>query len=456
MLKILVVDDDAELRASVVSALKDIYSLDEAVDGVDAIEKVKAGTYDLVMLDVDMPRMRGLECLKEIKAYDPSMIVVIMTAYANIKDAVEAIKEGAYNYVSKPIKHHEIKAIISRAFEAKDCIKVAAYSAPRDKNEDIGGEFVGTSGSMKKVFNLIDKLAKVDTAVLIRGESGTGKELVARAIHLNSMKKDKKFVPVNCSAIPETLIESELFGHEKGAFTGADKRKIGKFQFAEGGTLFLDEIGDLAFQVQAKLLRVLQEKKFTPIGTNREVGVNVRIITATNRDLEEMIKEGKFRDDLFYRLNVLPIFLPPLRERKEDLEQLIEHFIKKFNAQHSKNLKGVAPEVLEKLKSYDWPGNIRELENVIEHSFVLEEGEFISTGSLPASIFSPLKLEKDMTELDFKAYKEEMEKNFILTALRSFGGKINQTAEKANIPKKTLLRKIEKYEIDMNEFRKKD
>lgn len=455
MLKILVVDDDCELRESVISALKGSFKLEEAIDGVDALDKVKNSPFDLVMLDVDMPRMRGLECLREIKSYDPRIIVVIMTAYANLKDAVQAIREGAYNYVSKPIKHEEITAIVNKAFEAHDLIRVAAFSAPTDTKK-MGGEFIGTSGCMKKVFSLIEKLAKVDTAVLIRGESGTGKELVARAIHLNSLKKDKNFVPVNCSAIPENLIESELFGHEKGAFTGADRRKIGKFQYAEGGTLFLDEIGDVPLSMQAKLLRVLQEKKFTPIGTNREVEVNIRIITATNRNLEEMIKEGKFREDLFYRLNVLPIFLPPLRERREDIEILISHFIRKFNYHHKKNLKGVSSETLLKLKSYRWPGNIRELENVIEHAFVLEDRNEITQGSLPASLFSPLRLDREGTELDFKAYKEEMEKDFIVKALRTFDGKINQTAEKANIPKKTLLRKIEKYKINMDEFRKRD
>jgi two-component system, NtrC family, response regulator AtoC len=455
LLKILVVDDDKELRSSVVSALKSKYSLEEAEDGVVALEKVRSTTFDLVMLDVDMPRMRGLECLKAIKSYDPRIIVVIMTAYTNLKDAVEAIREGAYNYVSKPIKHEEIKAIVEKAFEAHDLIKVAVYSAPTDTKQ-IDKEFIGGSQSMKKVFGLIEKLARVDTAVLIRGESGTGKELVARAIHMNSLKKDKNFVPVNCSAIPENLIESELFGHEKGAFTGADKRKIGKFQYAEGGTLFLDEIGDLPVSMQAKLLRVLQDKKFTPVGANREVEVNVRIITATNRNLEEMIKSGTFREDLFYRLNVLPIFLPSLRDRKEDIESLVSHFIRKFNFYHKKEIKGLSGDVVAKLKEYNWPGNIRELENVIEHAFVLEEEEEITVGSLPASIFSPLKLEKTSLELNFKVYKEEMEKEFIMKALRAFDGKINQTAERANIPKKTLLRKIDKYKIDKSEFKIRD
>ena len=323
MLKVLVVDDDQGLRFSVRETLQRLQSMgpvtiDEAFDGINALEKVKSGHYDLAIVDVDMPRLGGLETLKLIKEHDPRTLVLIMTAYATIDDAVRAVKEGAYNYISKPIKGDELLDLVKKALNAQNLINNVAASAPI--LNEAGRKIIGNTSEMQKVFNIINRLSKVDTPVLIRGASGTGKELVARAIHFNSARKDQKFVPINCSAIPENLFESELFGHEKGSFTGADQRKIGKFQFAEGGTLFLDELGDMPVLMQVKLLRVLQEKLFTPVGANREIEANVRIIAATNRPLEEMMKKGEFREDLFYRLNVMPIFLPALAERKNDLE----------------------------------------------------------------------------------------------------------------------------------------
>jgi DNA-binding NtrC family response regulator len=314
MLKVLVVDDDSGLRSSLTSSLTAAgkFQVDEAADGLQAVAKVRAGGVNLVILDVDMPNLTGLEALKFIKDHDPRIIVIILTAYSNIEDAVRAVKDGAYNYIAKPIKHDELILMIEKSVQAHDLIEQVAASSPTLTLEG-GRKFVGNSVEMQKVFNIIDKLCKVNTPVLIRGESGTGKELVARAIHYNSHRKDEKFVAINCSAIPETLFESELFGHEKGSFTGADQRKIGKFQFAEGGTLFLDEVGDLSPNMQVKLLRVLQEKKFTPVGSNREIDSDVRIVAATNRNLEEMIKSGAFREDLFYRLNVIPVNLPTRR-----------------------------------------------------------------------------------------------------------------------------------------------
>jgi DNA-binding NtrC family response regulator len=491
MHKVLVVDDDPGLRMIVASALGDAnYSVDQAQDGEEAVNKVRANGYNLVLLDVNMPRMDGLECLKQIKAYDPSIIVIILTAFSNVKDAIEATKEGAYNYLEKPIKAENLVYLVDRALRAHSMVKAMSLSAPV-VNLPGGNTFVGQSAEMKKVFSIIEKLAKVDTAVLIRGESGTGKELVANAIHFNSTRKDERFVTVNCSAIPENLIESEFFGHEKGAFTGADSRKIGKFQYADGGTLFLDEIGDISQAMQVKLLRALQEKKFTPVGSNREIEVNVRIIAATNRGLEEMVKKGEFREDLFYRLNVLPIFLPPLRQRKDDIEHLTRYFVDKFNQLHRKNIKGLTTDAMAKLKSHDWPGNIRELENVIEHAFVIENTDQITTLSLPSNVanaltslvvdianpdiggsdsdshtaddmptnpmptpskMDPIGFTLDVTKLDFQANKEEFERQFLISALKTFRGRINQTALHANIPKKTLLRKLEKYGINARDY----
>lgn len=502
MLKVLVADDDQGLRLSVKSALTSTnrFSVDEAFDGINAIEKIKAGQYDIALLDVDMPRLNGLETLKLIKEHNPGIVVIVMTAFATIDHAVQAVKDGAYNYLSKPVQGDELIAIIDRAMTAMNMISSIAASAP--VLMEGGRKFIGNNSQMQKVFNIIHRLSKVDTPVLIRGASGTGKELVARAIHYNSARKDEKFVAINCSAIPENLFESELFGHEKGSFTGADARKIGKFQFAEGGTLFLDEVGDMPQLMQVKLLRVLQEKVFVPVGANREIPTNVRIIAATNRPLEDMMKTGIFREDLFYRLNVIPIFLPSLADRKDDVESLINIFLKKFNVAHGKRITGVAADALAVLKKYDWPGNIRELENVIEHMFIMENSNFLTLSSIPEVVLSstgtvlpeirygqsPVDAAVEATglrttiedddadsdlggddedssdddgdaiititgeNLDFNAQKEQFEKEFIIKALKTFKGRINQTALHANIPKKTLLRKIEKYGIVAKDY----
>ena len=478
MNRILIVDDDSELRRSLSVALSDKYEVEEASNGMDAMEQIQVRRPDMVILDMDMPRMGGMETLRAIKKHDSQIIVLIVTAYSTVSDAVDAIREGAFNYVAKPIRHIDIHNMVDRALKAQNMVKEVAYSAPVLR-EDSGIELSTKSGEMQKVFSLVEKLAVVDTAVLLRGESGTGKEVVARAIHFNSLRKDGKFVAVNLGAVPENLIESELFGHEKGSFTGADQRKIGKFQYADGGTLFLDEIGDISAAMQVKLLRVLQEKKFMPVGANREIEADVRIIAATNRNLEEMIQSGAFREDLYYRLSVLPIFLPPLRDRIEDIETLVKHFIQKFNRIHKKAIHGATAQALARFKEHSWPGNIRELENVIEHAFVLEAEDVISELSLPDSLrpmdaradfstpFSktdvaqssagtqktePLDLPED--EYDFQVYKEQTERAFIIRALRRFNGRINQTSLKTKMSKKTLLRKIEKYKINTDEFRK--
>jgi two-component system, NtrC family, response regulator HydG len=501
MLRVLVVDDDQGLRFSVRETLAQAggFEIDEAFDGLNAIEKVRAQHYDLVLLDVDMPRLNGLEALKLIKEHDPSTVVLIMTAYASIDDAVRAVKEGAYNYLSKPVKADELIKLAERALSAQSMISSVAASAPILM--EAGRKIIGNTAEMQKVFNIIHRLAKVDTPVLIRGASGTGKELVARAIHMNSTRKDEKFVAINCSAIPENLFESELFGHEKGSFTGAHERKIGRFQFAEGGTLFLDELGEMPITMQVKLLRVLQERVFTPVGSNREIEANVRVIAATNRPLEQMITEGKFREDLFYRLNVVPIYLPNLADRKNDIETLVNGFIKKFNKSHNRKMIGVSPETMTVMKKYQWPGNIRELENVIEHAFILENTNVLTLSALPASVLtatgttlasvesekaqesneadldaddlalSGADADADLDEssadgesaggemvsingeaLDFNKHKEAFEKEFIVKALKTFKGRINQTALHANIPKKTLLRKIEKYGIIARDY----
>lgn len=466
--RVLIVDDEKELRDNVVSILSHQISefklhFQEAENGLKALEYLSHQKFDLVLMDVKMPELSGLEALVKIKEKDPSTFVVIMTAHANTQDAVVAIKEGAYDYVEKPIQAQALTAMIRKALEAQAMISSLALSRPIF-DDDVDSEFVGQSSKMREIFSLIAKLCKVDTTVMIRGENGTGKELVARAIHYSSTKKTGPFIAINCGAIPENLMESELFGHEKGSFTGATDRKIGKFQQANLGTLFLDEIGELKPDLQVKLLRVLQEKKFTPLGSTREMKSGARVIAATNRNLEKMISEGTFREDLFYRLNVMPLFLPPLRERKEDIPHLVQHFIKKFLPQHPESkIQSLHPQALEALKAHSWPGNIRELENAIERSFIVEPSAQITLSSLPevirrgASTPSPLtqapESKNTFQPLDYEVYKEGAEKEFIISALRANKGKINQTVAQANIPKNTLLRKIKKYGINPEDYK---
>lgn len=471
-LKTLIVDDEQELRKSVASILnnsiKDVtFEISEASNGLQALEMVKKEFWDLVLMDVRMPEMDGLEALKQIKEHDPRIFVVIMTAHSNLNDAVIAIKEGAYDYVEKPVSPDKLTGIVKKSIEATEMISELTASNPIF-DDDIESEIVGRNAKMKEVYNLIYKLCKVDTTVLIRGENGTGKELVAKAIHFNSPRKSGAFVAINCGAIPENLMESELFGHEKGAFTGAIERKIGKFQLANNGTLFLDEIGELRPEMQVKLLRALQEKKFTPVGSNREVKTNARIIAATNRNLEKMMEDQDFREDLFYRLNVMPIFLPPLRERQDDIPELAKSFLLKFSKTHGKVIDSIEQDCLDLMRKYRWPGNIRELENVVERAYIIESQNKMTIQSLPDGIKnhksdSPSTISNVSTVvnttnastqsgLDFELFKEQAEKEFIISALKANKGKINQTVAQANIPKNTLLRKIRKYNINVKDF----
>ncbi len=462
-LKALIVDDEIELRKSVGSILLHSmpgveWSISEADTGRAALEAIKNDAYDIVLMDVRMPEMDGLSALKAMKELDPRIFIVIMTAHSNLPDAVLAIKYGAFDYTEKPIDPTRLAQLINKAIETKEMVSHIALSNPI-LDDDVDSKFVGASGKMSEVFNLIQRLANVDTTVLIRGENGTGKELVARAIHQNSPQKHGPFVAINCGAIPDALMESELFGHERGSFTGAVERKIGKFQLANKGTLFLDEVGELKPDLQVKLLRVLQERKFMPVGSNREVKSNARIIAATNRNLEKMIEEQGFREDFFYRLNVMPIFMPPLRDRLDDLEGLVKYFVTKFAKKMNRQIQGMNPDALDILKKYKWPGNIRELENVIERAFIVENSNQITTKSLPENIIIEAQNRTNIPmsgkytgPLDFDSFKEAAEKEFIESALKANAGKINKTVAQANIPKNTLLRKIKKYNIDVSKF----
>ena len=460
-LSILIVDDEPELRKSLQFILRSHFEstplhFTEAASGEEAIAAFQSQNPDLILMDVRMPKMSGLDALRTIKDLSPQTFVVIMTAHSNLPDAVQAIKDGAYDYLEKPLQPSQLIEIVQKAVETQSLISQLALSPPI-LDDDTESSLVGSSEKMREIFYLIDRLCKVETNVLIRGENGTGKELVAQAIHFNSPRKKGEFVAINCGAIPEQLMESELFGHEKGAFTGAHERKIGKFQLANNGTIFLDEIGELRPEMQVKLLRVIQERQFSPVGSNRVLKTNARILAATNRNLEKMIQDGTFREDLFFRLNVMPLFLPPLRERPDDIPSLAQHFIKKFGKEYSNGIDRIIPDAMNALKSYRWPGNIRELENVIERAFVIEQSTSITLSSLPKEIVAFQQANRNrsgnsVNSLDYDSFKENAEKEFIVNALKANHGKINKTVAEANIPKNTLLRKIKKYQINVKDF----
>lgn len=477
-LKILIIDDDYVVRSSLEDHLTELNvaeSITHAENGKRGLARIEQERYDLVFLDIDLPLMSGMDVLRSAVLIKPELTYILMTAYGKIPDAVEALKLGAYTYLEKPLKLKPVEKLMNEIFEAMELVYSVRAISPLAFEE--GREMVGSTSELSNVLKLIEKIAKVNTPVLIQGDSGTGKELVARALHFNSKRKLKPFATTNCSAIQESLFESEFFGHEKGSFTGADVKKIGKFQYAEGGTLFLDEIGDLSLGNQVKLLRVLQEKKFTPVGSNLEIPYDVRIITATHRDLGAMVEAGTFRQDLYFRLNIMNLRIPSLSERCADIPDLVKVFIDKFNDRHEKNILGWKPDFMEALLGYPFPGNIRELENAIERCFVLAESQWLEKENLPVqiagnpatqteSVFDDSKniieLEGDMRpeitvdseDLDFQKGKEEFEKKFIIEALKRSRGRLNQAALQANIPKKTLQRKIQKYDIDITKYKK--
>jgi len=478
--KVLVVDDDYVVRSSLEEHLESLDSVGQIVhaeNGKRGLAWLSQESFDIVFLDIDLPMVSGMDVLRQTSHQTVSTKYVLMTAYGRIPDAVEAVQLGAFTYLEKPLKPQAVSDLVRAVESATGLLDTVCSIAPISFEE--GREMLGSAKQMEHVLELISKMARVVTPVLIQGESGTGKELVARAIHFNSSRRERAFVSVNCSAVQESLFESEFFGHEKGSFTGADDKKIGRFQFAEGGSLFLDEIGDLSLANQVKLLRVLQEKKFSPVGSNLEIPYDVRIVAATHKDLEKMVERGSFRQDLYFRLNILSLQTPSLRERKSDIPDLIKSFIEKFNGKHSKKMLGWRPGFLEAVLSYSFPGNIRELENAIERCFVLGEGSWLELEDLPPQMLDPSQvdpsqenvsvdseqikdLNKGMTpeikvnseNLDFQKGKEEFEKKFIVEALKRNNGRLNQTALQANIPKKTLQRKIQKYGIDLTEFKK--
>jgi DNA-binding NtrC family response regulator len=461
--RILVVEDDQYVLESLGLLLtQEGYEVGTASEGQTALQHIRNGAFDLVIADLKMPKMDGLELLKKLRAIAPEIMVIIMTAYGSIKSAVEAMKLGASDYITKPISADEIRLVLQKVLEKQSLIM--EIKALRQELEGRYGldKIIGKDQKMQEVYDLILTVARTDATVLITGETGTGKELVARAIHYNSARKNRPFVAVNCSAMPETLMESELFGYEAGAFTGASKRRLGKFEFACGGSIFLDETASIPLPIQTKLLRVLQEKEFERIGGNETVKADIRLITATNKDLKKEVEEGHFREDLFYRLNVFPIHLPPLRERRGDIPLLVSHFLEKFNKTTKKEVKGVSQEVLNGMMTYHWPGNVRELENLIERAVIIAQKDVIGQIDLPKGRSfdahpREIKIEfgSDLvTGLGLSEFVATCEKEYLTSLLKRHEGHIGLSASEAKIDTKTLYRKLKEYQIKKVEFKR--
>ncbi len=452
---ILVVDDEESIRSSLAGILEDEgYHTLLAVDGIEALAEAQRELPGLVLLDIWMPRMDGLKTLKKLKELYPALTVVMMSGHGTIETAVKSTKMGAYDFIEKPLSLEKVILTVKNALKMKRL---------RDENASLRGlvlkdhEMVGTSPLMVELREQIRLVAPTNAGVLITGENGTGKELVARAVHYYSNRSEKPFIEINCAAIPEELIESELFGHERGAFTGAVAQKKGKFDLADGGTIFLDEIGDMSLKTQAKVLRILQERKFERVGGTRTVEVDVRVVAATNKVLEEEIRAGAFREDLYYRLNVVPFKVPPLRERQEDITHLIDHFLDTFCQREGRERKLLVPEALELMKGYDWPGNVRELKNVIERLVIMTPGRTITANQLPdyiiatefarAGIVGKPENVREMGSL--RMAREEFEKEFIIQKLEENDWNISKTAESIELERSNLHRKIKSYGIDM-------
>jgi DNA-binding NtrC family response regulator len=443
---ILVVDDEEIVRESLLEWLReDGYQVEAEEDGLKALEKFKERSWDIALIDLKMPKMDGLELMEKVKESHPETQVVIITAYATVNTAVQAMKIGAYDYLVKPFNPEELSLLIKRLVESQTLIKEISYLRKELQKQYQFYDLISKSDTMQRVFDLAHTIAKSNSNILILGESGTGKELLARAIHNESLRAPGPFIPVSCVALTETLLESELFGHEKGAFTDAIAQKKGKFELADGGTIFLDEIGDISPKLQLSLLRVLQEREFTRVGGTKPIKVDVRIIAATNRDLKKGVEEGKFRDDLYYRLNVISIELPPLREHKEDVPLLAHHFIEKLNIEMGGKVERISEEALDLLLEYDWPGNVRELENVMERAMVITKGTFIKAEDLHLS--PQVTKIRGTTPLSGDKTIKAVEKKHIAKILTENNWNIQKSAEQLGIDRVTLYNKIKKYKL---------
>ncbi len=453
MAHILIVDNERSMREFLAIVLKkEGYHCATAEDGQEALKVLEKDQFDLVLSDIKMPKMDGIELLKALKTSAPETVVVMMTAFASTETAIEALKEGAYDYLTKPFQIDEVKIIIQNVLERKNLKSENTQLRRELKTRADFTQIIGKSENMRKVLNLVEKVADNKSNILITGESGTGKELIARAIHYNSSRRDKAFVTVNCSALPETLLESELFGHMKGSFTGAIGNKPGLFEVADNGSIFLDEIGETSLSIQVKLLRVLQEREFRRVGGTKDLKVDIRIIAATNQDLTKMIAEGRFREDLYYRLDVIPISLPPLRERREDIPLLADYFLKKFNRTLEKEIESISLEVVSFLVNHEWRGNVRELENVIERAVALSSNTVLTlddfSGSLPrAASDNPVSFSIPEEGLDLEHYIGKIEKQLLLKALNESHWVKKEAAKRLRLNFRSFRYRLQKYGI---------
>jgi len=448
--KILLVDDDRNLIELVKMRLESAnYEVTTALDEEAALEAVKSQVFDLSLVDLQLVHQDGIWLMEEIHLISPEMPVIILTAYGSIESAVEAMKRGAYNYLTKPFDHRDLLLQIERALENRRLTtEIKRLRVLLEERYDFAN-IVARSEKMQKVLEVVSRIANTESTVYIHGESGTGKELIAKAIHLASERRNKSFVAINCAAIPETLMESELFGHEKGAFTGAVRSTKGLLTQAHEGTIFLDEIGDMSLPIQAKLLRVLQERQFYPVGSEKPIEVDVRVIVATQKDLEAQVKQGQFREDLFYRIHVIPIHLPPLRERKEDIPLLVKHFLNKFSQQMKKEVKGVAPMAMQRLMLYDWPGNVRELENTIEYTVAMSQQDVITEDLiLQTKILVPQGSLKPI-----KDARDEFERKYLIQLLELCEGNVSKAANLAGKHRTDFYDLLKKHNLQAGNFK---
>ena len=451
---ILIIDDSQELLIALSEYLKrEGFEVDTSSDGSDGILLIEGKSYDIILTDLKMPVVDGMEVLGYVKKNSPDSICIVLTGYGTIKNAVEAIKAGAFDYLTKPVKLDEIKITIQRALEHRSLKRENANLRNQLKKKYKFENIIGVSEKIENLFETVEKVADTESTILVLGESGTGKELFAKAIHYNSGRREGPFIPVNCAAIPGELLESELFGHEKGAFTSAIRTRIGRFELASGGTIFLDEIGDMSPHLQSKLLRVLQERQFERIGGVKTIKIDIRVIAATHQDLRKGVDEGRFREDLYYRLNVIPIEIPPLRERRQDIPLLVHHFLSQLNKDKKRKIQGIDPEVMDRLLQYHWPGNVRELENMIERITILSSGTTIALRDLPEKLQnlpaggSPEGYEIPEKGISLDAVVSEFEKRLILQALDKAGWVKHRAAQLLNLNRTTLVEKIKRQNL---------
>jgi DNA-binding NtrC family response regulator len=457
--RILVVDDELIVCESCQRILEEEgYEVEVALSGQEAFEKMKESVFDIVITDLKMPTLDGIDVLKYIRKEFPDTIVIMITGFSTVETAVEAMKLGAFDYIPKPFTPDEVSVVVKKALE-KRSLQLENIYLRQELQEKYGfHNIVGKSKKMQEIYRIIAKVAPTDSTVLIYGQSGTGKELIARAIHFNSLSREKQFVPVDCAVLSENLLESELFGHIRGSFTGAVTTKPGLFEIADGGTVFLDEVGNISLSIQAKLLRVLQEREFTPVGGTKIKKVDIRLVAATNKTLEKMIKEETFREDLYYRLNIVPMYLPSLKERQEDIPMLAIHFLKKYSEEMGKTIKGFTPEAMERLIRYHWPGNVRELENVIERSVVMVDGEMVQ----PEHLILPKEQEQGEIEIQvpltsdgLKELKkhlrekavEDVERAFVTNALERNNGNVTRASEEVGMLRPNFQALMRKYNL---------